>query len=311
MCADAAYELLPDGPAPPTRLPMALVVFDPPADEGGARIDWSDWYLTDEEDEGQNPDQGDFIRSVTSSMRMLANERSWKSVRVASDEFFAWVQGEPLVRVSPDVFVMNAPPPKPYPKVWETWKPGVSPPRFALEIVSEDWKKDYDDNPPKYAQLGTSELVIFDPKAASGQTSNPRRVPLQVYRREADGAFVRVRLPADARIALSEELGAWLVVLGEGFDISLRIARDPEGLDLVPTKDEALVEAERLRSEEQRARLEAERGLVEERARLINRLERRFGPLESEQRRRLQALDMETLLNGLLDAESLDELMSQ
>ena len=76
--------------------------------------------------------------------------------------------------------------------MWQTWLPGHRPPRWAVEIVSDDWKKDYEDNPLKYAQLGARELVIFDPDAALTSDRRGVRVPLQVYRRDADGAFVRV-----------------------------------------------------------------------------------------------------------------------
>jgi hypothetical protein len=294
---------------------MALVVFEPSPAHVGARIDWSDWYLTDEEDMGQNPDQADSIDIFKASLRILAEERSWQEVRIGFDEFFAWVEGEPLVRVSPDVFLMDNPPPKPFPKVWATWKPGINPPRFALEIVSEDWKKDYDDNPPKYAQLGTSELVIFDPLAARDQTSNPRRAALQLFRREADGAFVRV--PVSGRSAWSEELDIWLVVLSDGPEVSVRLARDPKGCDLVPTNTEARqeaerqrAEAERQRAEERQARQEAEQKLAGERTPLIRRLDQRFGPLTPEQRQHLETQDTEALLKALLTATTLDNLLS-
>jgi hypothetical protein len=341
MCAEAAHEIVPGGQAPPTRPPRALVVFDPPPEEIGAKIDWSPWYLTDEDDMGQNPEQTDCIDVFESSAKMLARERSWTGIRIGIDEFFAWIAEEPLVRISPDVFVLDDPPAKPYPPLWETWKPGINPPRFALEVVSSDWKKDYQDIPPKYAQLGSSELVIFDPKAARGETADPRRVALQVFRREADGAFVRVR--SGGRIARSDELDAWVVVTLEGSGAFLRIARDPEGLDLLPTHEEALDEAERQKAEEQQARhqaewrqaeeqrarreaerqkaeaerqkaeaeqrqAEAEQKLTEERNRLILRLDRRFGPLSPDQLRQLGELDGETLLDSLLTAGSLDEV---
>jgi Uma2 family endonuclease len=45
---------------------------------------------------------------------------------------------------------------------WKVWKTGVVP-SFALEIVSRDVEKDYEDAPRAYAELGAQELVIFDP----------------------------------------------------------------------------------------------------------------------------------------------------
>lgn len=197
---------------------------------------------------GEGGEQQRIIFMLMSILTELARERSWEGIHIAGDQFFAWIEEEPLVRVSPDVYLLDDPPPPPLPRMWETWKPGVSPPRFALEVVSGDdrnpqsWRKDYDDSPGKYAQLGTSELVIFDPEAACGRTSAKERVALQVYRREADGSFVRVY--AGEGPSRSEELDVHLVVVREGPVTRLRAARDATGRDLVPTTEEARHEAE-------------------------------------------------------------------
>jgi Uma2 family endonuclease len=242
------------------RRPVALVVQDPLPDEIDRPVDWSVWYLTDEEDMGHSVEQGKTVRPVTSSLQELANERGWTNILCEEDNFFAWIEAEPLVRVSPDAYLLDDPPPEPHPRMWETWRPGHKPPRWALEVVSEDWKKDDDDNPPKYAQLGTRELVIFDPHAAEvGANGNgaPVRVPLQVYRRGADGAFIRVYHGNGP--ARSEEIDAWLVVRREGVP-RLRLARDAAGTDIVPTAEEAKRAAEAKLIEETAARRQAEEG---------------------------------------------------
>jgi hypothetical protein len=239
-------------PAPYRRRPRALVIFDPPPEDLGVAIDWSPWYLTDEEDVAHAPEHNEASNTFAGSLGELFRERGAEGERVAQDEFFGWIQAEPLVRVSPDVFVMPDPHGPPFPRMWETWLPGSSPPRFALEIVSADWKKDYDDNPPKYWQLGTRELVIFDVEAKAHRPRGAKRVPLQVYRRDADGAFVRVY--AGDGPAHSAELDAWLVVRREGEVSRLRLSRDEAGKVLVPTTDEALAAAEqRAALAEQRA----------------------------------------------------------
>jgi hypothetical protein len=233
-------------------------VRDPTPDELSARVDWSAWYLTDEEDMAEAAEQGEIIRTLLSSVGQLAEERAWKDVYWAGDQFFAWIKAEPLVRVSPDVYLLDDPPPPPLPKSWQMWLPGHNPPRFALEIVSDDWKKDYEDNPPKYAQLGTRELVIFDPQAAAageGSTGahGGTRVPLQIYRRHADGAFVREY--AGAGPVLSEELGVYLVpVQLPNGAVRLRLARDAACTDLVPTAEER-AKAESLARERAESRI--------------------------------------------------------
>lgn len=244
--------------APRGRRPSGFVVRDPAPGSVGAPVDWSAWYLTDEEDMGESCEQGEIIRLLLSLLGELAVERAWPSTLCAGNQFFAWVREEPLVRVSPDVYLLDDPPPPPRPKMWQTWLAGHKAPRWAVEVVSDEWKKDYDDGPPKYAQLGTRELVIFDPEAAVSAEQREPRVPLQVYRRDADGAFVRV-YRGDGP-ALSEELGCYLVILREGATARLRIARDAAGADLVPTANEAKRAAEeRARDLEERVRaLEAE-----------------------------------------------------
>lgn len=193
---------------------------------------WAEWYLREEDDVGESTEQGIIVRLLLSAMDELARERGWARTLVAGDQFFAWVPHEPLVRISPDVYLLDDPPAPPYPSMWHTWLPGHTAPRFAVEVVSDDWAKDDLLAPRKYAQLGTRELVVFDPES----TRRNRRVALQLFRRDDTGALVRVA--AGAAPVFSEELGAWLVVQQNPGGDRIRIARDPAGRDLVPTTEE-------------------------------------------------------------------------
>ena len=243
-----------------TRPPRALNVVRDPV-EVGARIDWSSWYLTDEEDMGESVEQANIIRLFLAILEQLARERGWQDVYFSGDQFFAWLPDEPLVRISPDIYLQPGALPVPAPRLWETWRPDHPPPRLAVEVVSAhpsrpfDWRKDDEHNPAKYAQLGTDELVIFDPAAACGRASEPR-VPLQVYRREQDGAFVRVHRGGGPE--RSETLDAWLVVTMAADTAFLRLAHDAEGRDLVPSTSEALTAAEAANEAERAARELAE-----------------------------------------------------
>lgn len=218
------------------RKPGAFVVRDLAPEDARAPIDWSAWYLTDETDMGESAEQGEIIRLLLSTLGVLGAERRWNHVYLGADQFFAWLREEPMVRVSPDIYLLDDPPSPPLPKSWQTWQAGHKPPRWAVEIVSDDWKKDYDDAPLKYAQLGTRELVIFDPEAARGGELRGTRVALQVYRRGDDGAFVQV-YRGDGP-APSEQIGAFLVVQRVGETVRLRVARDAQGDDRVPTAEE-------------------------------------------------------------------------
>lgn len=222
-------------------------------------VDWTRWYLTDEEDMGQSPRHHEAARRFESILRSWAKEQGWTDVLVGSDAFFAWVPTHPLVRISPDVYLLHNPP-DPLPDGFQVWRPRQSAPRFALEIVSEDWRKDYRDNPPKYAQLGVQELVIYDPDCVSEPQRG--RMPLQVYNRTEDDMFVRY-YTGDGPV-FSAELGTWLVIADQNGPV-LRLARDLGGRHLIPDAEEAAAkEQERAEREQERAEKEKERAEKEQ-----------------------------------------------
>jgi Uma2 family endonuclease len=243
------------------------VVRDAPPEEIGVPIDWSAWYLTDEDDMSEACEQSEIIKTARSSAEELAREQPPQNTLIGADAFFAWMENEPNVRVSPDLYLLDDPPPPPLPKMWQTWLPGHRAPRFALEIVSNDWEKDYLDNPDKYALLGTAEYVIFDPDAITGVApKRHERVPFQVYRREPDGRFVCTYRGAGP--VYSVELGAWLVAEHRGQVVRVRLARDAEGKDIVPTTAEARDAADRKLAAADQKLAAAEREIAALRAQL-------------------------------------------
>jgi Uma2 family endonuclease len=239
--------------------PQELVQRGLRPEEADRPIDWSSWYLTDEEDMGESAEQGEIIRAMISALEHLAEERGWTGVYCGGDQFFAWVPSEPLVRVSPDIYLLDDPPSRPFPSSWQTWLPGHRPPRFAVEVVSRDRQKDYEVGPLKYAQLGVKELVIFDPGMVSGSGLS-QRIPLQLYRRNRVGAFLRIY--AGPGPVHSAELDAHLVVQREE-GMMLRISRDASGQDLVPTAREMRRALEERIAREVDARRAAEERLRE------------------------------------------------
>ena len=243
-------------------------------------IDWSPWYLTDEEDMSQSGEQSEIIGVLVSSLKTLAAERNWSSVYVGCDNFFAWVQDEPCVQVSPDVYLLDNPPPSDQrlPRRWETWRPDHRPPRFAVEIVSLDWKKDYTINPARYDHLGTDELVIADADAFTHKVRNCERVPFQVFRRDTDDVLKAVDRGSGP--VYCAELAAYLCFHhSPGEYIQVRVTRDAEGLEPVPTARE-MVHAQAAHIEAQAAELESQAAELESQATQIEALRARLRQLD-------------------------------
>lgn len=242
---------------PAKRPPFAPVLRDLPPEQASAPVDWTPWYVDDSEHIAESCEQGEIIRDLHARLTELVRLRGWQRVYVGADNYFAWMPGHPQVKVSPDAYLLDDPP-RPLPRSWQTWRAGHRPPRWALEVVSEDWAKDYQDGPSKYALLGCAELVLFDPDAVRGAARNETRVPLTVFRRGEDGALARVY--AGPGPAFSEQLGCWLHGRRGGYCVQLLMSEDEAGLRPIPTRAEAEAKA---RAEEAKAREDAEKRMRE------------------------------------------------
>ena len=127
------------------RAPSGWVIRDLSSQGLNAAVDWSKWYVTDEEDLGECSLHKQIIELLLSCIRELGRERRCKNALISADAFFSWVKEHLLVRVSPDVYPLDDPPADMRVGNWQPWKRGVRPPRFALEVVSLDWKNDHED----------------------------------------------------------------------------------------------------------------------------------------------------------------------
>ena len=266
--------------------------------------DWSSWYLTDEDDMGQSFDQMDSVVLLLSSLEHLIEQRQWANVVAGTDIFFAWIETKHLVRISPDVFLMPWPQGQPRPASIQTWRPGHCPPSVAIEIVSEDWRKDYEQLPPKYEQLDVEELFIYDPEGArraslpgSKPPQGARRYAIQRFARDEEGAWFGTHAGDGA--CWSSVLGVYLVIVDTEHGPRPRLSFDPRGRELVPTvaEHECLLKeaaAQRAEAEHQRAeherqlkeaerqRAEAERQRAEAERQRAEAAERRSATLEAE-----------------------------
>ncbi len=236
-----------------------------------------------------------FLREVTEGS--LAKSKGYKALRAqgplfsCADQFWYWSKGETHKCLAPDVYVLPKTDPTVAPSCWRLWELACAP-LFALEIVSSDVDKDYDETPASYAQTGVSELVIFDPEAprmaaVSGAKNERVRVRWQIWRRGPKGQWKREVESNDDRVQ-SQSLCCWLRLVGKGDARLLRLGMGPNGDDLFLSSDEREIfersEKERERSEKEHERSEKERERNEKEAerQARERAEERIRTLEEE-----------------------------
>lgn len=76
---------------------------------GPPASDTSDWYLSPEKlAVVRTPEQEFAIRTLCSSLVELARRRGWASdeVFIGSRQFFAWLESDPLLRLTPDAEII-------------------------------------------------------------------------------------------------------------------------------------------------------------------------------------------------------------
>lgn len=86
---------------------------------------------------------------------------------VGANQFIYGVQFAPTRCIAPDLYVFPGIAQSRVEKVWKLWNEVVVP-SFCLEVVSGDYEKDYVSTPAACAEIGVSEVVIFDPEASAG-----------------------------------------------------------------------------------------------------------------------------------------------
>ena len=78
---------------------------------------------------------------------------------------------------------------------WKVWEEELAL-SFCFEVVSEDVRYDYEEKPILYSELGTRELVVFDPES-EGQLGRYR---WQVFRRLKNRGLIRVEISQTDRV---------------------------------------------------------------------------------------------------------------
>ncbi|HEX7671100.1 MAG TPA: Uma2 family endonuclease [Polyangiaceae bacterium] len=215
--------------------------------------------------------------------------RTKGNVVVARELALRWLERAPRTGIDPDVCLLMPPPPEGEDlSSLCLWKPGHVAPPLCFEVVSANHPhKDYVGIQDRYAELGTRELVVFDPLLA-GPAALGGPVRLQLWRRDDFGVFERVHFSDEP--AYSTVLDAWLLPQGRVLEIS----GDRQGTRIWPTaagrlehdNEQVRAEKERERAEKEHERAEKERERAEkERERAAREsLELRVAELEARAR---------------------------
>lgn len=165
---------------------------------------------------------------------------------IGSEQFVYYDPTTAKKKLAPDAFIKLGEPHATF-RVWKTWQRGA--PDVAVEVVSDSDVADeaWDQKLERYRAAGIGEVVRFDPDDAEQ--------PLRAWD-HIDGDLVERSRPDDG-VFECVGLGLfWVVVPHPSFGQMLRLSRDREGSDLLPTPEEAEARA---RKEAERAQKEAER----------------------------------------------------
>jgi hypothetical protein len=224
-----------------------------------------------EDDVGEDSLQTFILETLRPLIAALLARRGEKAF-VGSDQFIYWEQYNPSKVVAPDVYVLPGVAPNARVPVWKVWETHVVP-SFALEIMSEDQRKDVEESPRRCAELGVRELIVFDPEPETRRDG----IRFRVFRTVGKRGLVLVEATNEDRVR-SKVLDAWIRVVGRGLETRLRVGLGPKGEELLPTAEErAEAEARRAETEAQRAQAEAQRA---------ERAEARIAELEQRLRER-------------------------
>ncbi len=194
-----------------------------------------DWTLPEEPvPESQPHDQ---TIDLLKALLLAWVGRTGRSAQVARNLAVRWDEAHPNVGMDPDLCVIEPRTPEGDElESLRTWQAGHAAPRLAVEVVSSNAHKDYEQSPAKCAAAGVEELWIFDAKLR-GPRGNGGPHRLQIWRRRDDGDREFERVHAGEGPAWSPLAAAWLFAVGEGD--RLRLAEDREGTRWWPTAEEA------------------------------------------------------------------------
>jgi hypothetical protein len=190
---------------------------------------------------------------LRTALYLIVKRAFARTATVGSDQFVYYDPTTAKKKLAPDVFVRLGAPHQLFDS-WKVWERGA--PDLAVEIVSpsDEPEEAWEEKAARYRASGIREVVRFDP--------NDSEAPIRVWDL-VDGDLVE-RAPDDPNLRMCEALDLWwMVVVDKKLGPMLRLTRDREGKDLLPTDKEAEAAARKAaraaRAGEKAARDEAER----------------------------------------------------
>ena len=169
---------------------------------------------------------------------------------VGIDQFVFWDARNAKKKCAPDAFIKLGVKHDPDRDSWRTWEAGA--PELCIEVLSrsDHEKLTLDEKLARFHALGTSEVVVFDVDAPEGSR-------LRVWDRVDGDLIERV---VEGERTPCRTLGLYFVLAPfEQRPVALRLARDADGRDLLPSAREGeRIAAQRSQAAERRvAELEA------------------------------------------------------
>jgi Uma2 family endonuclease len=180
---------------------------------------------------------------LRTALYLLLKRELAAEATLGSDQFVYWDPTNAKKKLAPDAFVRLGAPHAVF-RAWKTWERGA--PDLAVEVVSDsdEGEPEWIEKLARYRASGIGEVVRFNPEE--------RARPIRIWD-AVDGDLVE-RSPRDPDLLSCEKLGLWWTVVEDAkIGPMLRLSRDREGTDLLPTPEEA-----EARSREANAELQAE-----------------------------------------------------
>ena len=174
------------------------------------------------------PETNRHLEIRTALYQILKRELA-REATLGSEQFVYWDPTTSKKNLAPDAFVRLGVPHQVF-RIWKTWERGA--PDLGVEVVSDsdEGEPDWNEKLERYRAAGIREVVRFH--------SEDRERPIRIWD-AIDGDLVE-RAPNDPDLRACETLGLWWVVVDDRLvGPMLRLSRDREGLDLLPTPDEA------------------------------------------------------------------------